>query len=129
MCAFIIDHLLSKQERHRRSTAKYRPPFHVIGAPPTNILVNTRIPSFFWPLYQQLFGNVTEHLRLDISIIDYNYARLSKCLDIWAKERIDRLNKMPHEVTLDQREYAIALEFYLQIDGKTTETIELVCVR
>jgi hypothetical protein len=97
---------------------KYRPPFLVIGAPPTNILVNTNIPSIFWPIYQELFANVSEHLHIDIAIIDYNYARLSKCIDIWSKEQLFRFKKAQHEVTLDQKEYAIALEFYLQIDGK-----------
>jgi hypothetical protein len=110
--------LLSEQERDRRSSTKYRPPFHVIGAPPTNILVNTNIPSLFWSIYQELFGNVSEHLLVDMSIIDFNYARLSKCLDIWTEEAIQRFKKQPHEVTLDQREYPIALEFYLQMDGR-----------
>jgi hypothetical protein len=114
----IIDHLLTEQERARRCSSKYRAPYHVIGGPPTNILVNTNIPSFFWSIYQQLFADVVEHLHVDMSIIDYNYARLAKCLDIWAKERIYRFQEKSHEVTLDQREYAIALEFYLQIDGK-----------
>jgi hypothetical protein len=74
--------------------------------------------SLFWPIYQEIFANVSEHLHVDMAIIDYNYARLSKCIDIWSKERIFRFRKTQHEVTLDQREYAIALEFYLQIDGK-----------
>ena len=89
----------------------------MIGALPTHILVNTKIPSFFWPIYQELFANVAEHLHVDIAIIDYNYTRLSKCVDLWAKERIFRFKKAPHEVTLDHKEYAIALEFYLQIFG------------
>jgi len=114
----LIDHLLTEQElQHRRST-KYRPPFHVIGASPTSVLVNTKIPSFFWPFYQELFVDVSDHLHVDMAIIDYNYARLSKCIDIWSKERLFRFRKGQHEVTLDQKEYAIALEFYLQIDGK-----------
>jgi hypothetical protein len=114
----LIDHLLSEEELHRRRSTKYRPPFHVIGASPTSILVNTKIPSFFWPIYQELFVDVSEHLHVDMAIIDYNYARLSKCIDIWAKERLFRFRKGQPVVTLDQKEYAIALEFYLQIDGK-----------
>ncbi len=109
---------MSEQERNRRRSPQYRPPFHIVGTSPDNILVNTRIPSFFWPIYQEIFANVSEHLHIDMAIIDYNYARLFKCIDIWSKERIFRFRKTQHEVTLDQREYAIALEFYLQIDGK-----------
>jgi hypothetical protein len=118
ICTYKIDHLLTEQERDRRSSTKYRAPFHVIGASPTNILVDTHVPSMFWPIYQQLFANVAEHLHVDMSIIDYNYVRLSRCIDIWANERVYRFNKFLHEVTLDQIEYSIALEFYLQIDGK-----------
>ena len=108
---------MSDQQRDRRRSHKYRPPFHVIGAPPTSILVNTNIPSFFWPLYQDLYSSLVERLHLDVAIIDYNYDRLSKCINMWAKERIERFNRSIDEVTLDEREYPIALEFYLQIDG------------
>ena len=83
-----------------------------------SVLVNTQIPSFFWPIYEELFANVVEHLHVDLAIIDYNYARLTKCVDLWAKERLIRFQKTDYEVTLNQREYAIALEFFLQIDGK-----------
>jgi len=62
-----------------------------------------------------------------MAIIDYNYVRLTKCIDIWANERIFRFKNKPHEVALDQKEYAVALEFYLQIDGKkATFYFELV---
>jgi hypothetical protein len=115
----LIEHLLTEQERERRRSNKYQPAFHLNNTgSPTNNLVNSRIPSFFWPIYQDLFVKIGEHLQIDMSIIDYNYIRLSKCLDIWAKERMRRFNKKAEEVTLDQIEYGIALEFFLQIDGK-----------
>ena len=119
----LLDHLLSEQERNRRRCVKFRPPFHVIGTPPMSLLANTNIPSFFWPIYGELFADVSEHLHVDMAIIDYNYARLTRCLDLWSKERIMRFNKTDHEVTLNQHEYAIALEFYLQVDGSSS-----VCV-
>lgn len=114
----LLDHQLSEQERSRRRSLKFRPPFHVIGTPPTSLLANTNIPSFFWPIYSELFADVSEHLHVDMAIIDYNYARLTRCLDVWSKERIIRFKKADHEVTLNQHEYPIALEFYLQVDGK-----------
>jgi len=97
----------------------------VIGALPTNILVNTKMPSFFWPIYQEFFANVSKHLHVDMSIIDYNYARLSKCIDIWAKERLFRFKIEQHQVTLEQKEYAVAFEFYLQIDGEQQQQRQL----
>ena len=119
ICLFaFIDHLLNEIERDRRRPSQYQSSFHVIGAAPMNILMNKDAPSFFWLIYQELFANVSEHLHVDMSIIDYNYVRLSKCVDTWRKERISRFQKSPAETIFDHKEYAVALEFYLQIDGR-----------
>ena len=113
----VIGHLLSDRERNRRRPHEYRPTFLLTDAPATDALVNTRIPSFFWPIYDELFGEITERLHVDVSILDYNYARLCKCIDVWARENTRRFNVPPHELVLEQQDYAVALEFYLQIDG------------
>ena len=125
MYIFIIGHLLTEEERGRRFSFRYRRPFVVIGASPTSILVNTNIPSFFWLFYQELYVDMCEHLHVDMAIVDYNYARLKKCVDLWTKERTGRFQQKQHEVALDQTDYAIALEFYLQIDGKRDFLIDL----
>jgi hypothetical protein len=103
--------LLSEQERDRRRPNKYRPPFQLIGAQAT-------IPSFFLPIYEEYFGDLSKRLNIDMAILDYNYTRLLSCGDIWADERIERFKTRPEEIILDRREFPIALEFFLQIDGK-----------
>lgn len=122
----IIDHLLSAQERDRRCAGRYRPPFHVIGGLSTSLLMNTNVPSLFWTTYQGLFGDIVEHLRVDEAIIDYNYTRLIKCAEIWAQERKDRFKSYPADVALDQKDYALALEFFLQIDGKSVDEVRVI---
>ncbi|CAF1550538.1 unnamed protein product, partial [Adineta ricciae] len=57
LLANVPNHALGNEQYERRHSTKYRPPFHVIGGPPTSILVNTRIPSLFWSFYQELFRN------------------------------------------------------------------------
>ncbi|CAF1447716.1 unnamed protein product [Adineta steineri] len=116
LLANVPERMLNIEERGRRESRKYRPPFLINGMPPSSILVNTGIPSFFWSIYEPLFRNLSEHLHVDMAIIDYNYTRLFKCVDLWRTEHIRRFKKELHEVTLDQKEFVIALEFYLQID-------------
>ncbi|CAF1426396.1 unnamed protein product [Adineta steineri] len=116
LLANVPERMLNIEERGRRDSRKYRPPFLINGMPPSSILVNTGIPSFFWSIYEPLFRNLSEHLHVDMAIIDYNYTRLFRCVDLWRTEHIRRFKKELHEVTLDQKEFAIALEFYLQID-------------
>jgi hypothetical protein len=76
------------------------------------------IPSLFWTLYDDLYVKLSDRLRVDMAILDYNYGRMLRCVQILAEERMRRFREKPHEVTLDITEYAIALEFYLQFDGK-----------
>lgn len=114
----IVEHLLSEKELDSRRPSKFRPPFHVIGGSPMSRLVNTNIPSFFWTIYQETYLDLCERFRVDIAIIDYNYARLRKCINIWTLERMRRFRATPQELTLPYSEHAAALEFYLQIDGR-----------
>ena len=82
-------------------------------------------PSFFLNIYRQLFGNLLRRLRVDQTILDYNYERLLKCMSILTDERIryrfGTLSKI-HTEQLSFQEYALALEFYLQFDGKSIDT-------
>ena len=79
------------------------------------------MPSFFLTMHQQLYGDLTRRLHVNDAILDYNYPRLFKCLDLMTNERIQRrfqTNPAGHYEQLPLSEYAVALEFYLQIDGK-----------
>ena len=107
---FVRIHLLSERERARRRPNTYRAPFQLVGA-------QANVPSFFLPIYEEYFGDLLKRLNIDMAILDYNYTRLQCCGDIWADERIERFKTRPSEIILDQKEFPIALEFFLQIDG------------
>lgn len=69
-----------------------------------------------------MFSELSRRLDVDIALLDYNYERLFKCIDIMRNERIQlRLQSstiIEETEQLPVHEYSIALEFYLQIDGK-----------
>ena len=81
-----------------------------------------------------MFTDLTRRLHINDAIIDYNYQRLFKCFDIMTNERIHYgLQKYPHTDgdVLPLHEYAVALEFFLQIDRmlkKTRIQFNLSCI-
>ncbi|CAF1588844.1 unnamed protein product, partial [Adineta steineri] len=81
--------------------------------------INNNFSSFFVKLYRELFVDLSRRLHINNAIIDYNYQRLRKCFDLMTHERID-YGLQKHTLTdndvLPIHEYAVALEFYLQID-------------
>ena len=82
---------------------------------------NNYIPSFLLALYQQLYSHLARGLHVNDIILDYNYQRLLTCIDIMTNERIQyRFSTHPiaHCERLPLHEYTVALEFYLQFDGK-----------
>ena len=78
------------------------------------------MPSFFLDTHQLWYSDLARRLRVDESILDYNYPRLLKCIEIMIHERIQYRFADPSisdSEPLPINEYAVALEFYLQIDG------------
>ena len=78
---------------------------------PEKTQINT-CESFLWNLYQTLYVKTKHRLKVDIPIIDFNLTRLRNCI-----------NKVVIQRGLSQKmlnldELPLALEFYLQIDGK-----------
>jgi hypothetical protein len=76
-------------------------------------------PSFFLDLHRTCLGELAQRLHVDESILDYNYERLFKLIDMMINERTqyrfnDRLRR--HNEDLPVADYAATLEFYLQID-------------
>jgi hypothetical protein len=110
-------HRLTGEQRRRREHNYFAPSFTLADQRKDNNM----IPSVFIKIYQQLFNDLAHRLRVDNAILDYNYDRLCKCIDIMTNERIQyRFHTFPFASNeqLPLSEYAIALEFYLQIDGK-----------
>jgi len=68
--------------------------------------------SFLLCFYQDIYLKLKQRLKIDIPIIDYNFLRLLNCISKVILQRSQQ------QKTLNLNELAIALEFYLQIDGK-----------
>ncbi|CAF3104581.1 unnamed protein product [Rotaria sp. Silwood2] len=101
--------LIQKELVHRRSGA---------STPACTIINNdTSTSSFLREKYHLYFDDLLERLKVDISILDYNYTRLNKYMRMLAYEQIRAFNLRPDEIQrIDEKEYPIALEFFLQFD-------------
>ncbi|CAF4597973.1 unnamed protein product, partial [Rotaria sp. Silwood2] len=101
--------LIQKELVHRRSGA---------STPACTIINNdTTIPSFLREKYHLYFDDLLERLKVDISILDYNYTRLNQYMRMLAYEQIRVFNLRPNEIQrIDEKEYPVALEFFLQFD-------------
>jgi hypothetical protein len=114
---FIPGARLTKEQRRLREHNTFKQSFALMD----HRNHNNHIPSFFLDLYQQLFTDLTRRFHVDDSILDYNYQRLFKCMAIMTDERIQHRfhrNPLGHYEQLPINEYGVALEFYLQIDGR-----------
>jgi hypothetical protein len=69
------------------------------------------IDSFMIDLHRDLFIEPSRRWKIDHSIIDYNLSRLRKCMDLYTKQTNE-------PALLSFNELTLALEFFLQIDGK-----------
>ena len=59
-----------------------------------------------------------ERLKVDMTLLDYNYTRLNQYMRMIMYEHVHVFNVRPHEVErIDEKEYPLALEFFLQFDG------------
>jgi hypothetical protein len=110
----IIAHQLTKIELARRCSGVFKPAFGIINHDPT-------IPSFLREKYQMFYGDLIERLKVDMTILDYNYTRLNKYMRMLIYEQIRVLQLRPHEIQLiEESEYPLALEFFLQFDSMFT---------
>jgi hypothetical protein len=69
------------------------------------------IDSFMNDLFQDLFIEPSRQWKIPYSIIDFNLSRLRRCMDIYKKQTQDA-------AIASFQELPLALEFFLQIDGK-----------
>lgn len=70
------------------------------------------IDSFIIGIYQQWYKKLSDLWLIEPSIIDYNFVRLQRCMNLHMKQYGESA-----VCTID--EYPLALEFYLQIDGQS----------
>lgn len=86
--------------------------------------------SFIGSIYRQLLLDLSMKWNISVPILDYNLARLyqctKKCLaQLQQQHRQEHLQlqaSLSSTATFSIEELALALEFYLQIDGQSTIT-------
>ena len=107
----IVAYKLTFTEDMRRSSGAFKPAFDIINSNPT-------IPSFLREKYHLFFHDLVERLKVDMTILDYNYTRLNKYLKMLIYEQMQVFNLRSDEIELiDEKEYPLALEFFLQFDS------------
>lgn len=108
----VAAHQLTPEEGARRCSRAFRPAFDAIDHDST-------VASFLRDTYQRFFGDLIERLKVDMTLLDFNYTRLNKYMRLLMDEQIRVFNLRPSEVQLIQeKEYPLALEFFLQFDGR-----------
>ena len=102
---------LNSTEALRRCPGAYKSTFDIINYDPN-------VPSFLRAKYQLFYGDLIRRLKCDMTILDFNYTRLDQYMKRLAEEQMVVFNLRPDEtLRLGEREYPLALEFFLQFDG------------
>lgn len=110
--------LLSPEYYARMRRGTY-PTLFKLDMHPTTTTAIDRNDSFLLCLYNDLYNDLSQRLKVDISILDYNMIRLRLCVDQVVEHY--QLN----QTMLNMNELACALEFYLQIDGLHIELLKI----
>ena len=107
----ILAHQLTQIELLRRRSCAYGPAFNVINH-------DSMIPSFLREKYHLFFDDLIQRLKVDMTLLDYNYTRLNQYIRTLAYEQRKVFHLRPCEIQrIDEKEYPLALEFYLQFDS------------
>lgn len=89
-------------------------------------MIDNHTESFFIAIYRQCLSDLSWKWKISIPLLDYNLARLQRCaqqcLALWQRpewqdSRPGNLSP-PATGNFSIDEIPLALEFYLQIDGK-----------
>lgn len=108
----IVAHRLTSTELTYRQSDRFKSAFDLVHR-------NSVIPSFLREKYTLFFSDLKERLKVDVSILDYNYTRLNRCMTLLMYEQTQvfkyRFEDIPR---IEEKEYPLALEFFLQFDGK-----------
>ena len=100
--------------RLRRGTFPQKFRMEIMGTADMNIN-----DSFLLKFYEDFYIHLKKRLRVDISLLDFNLARLRVCIDQVVVQRT------LEQTMLNMDELAVALEFYLQIDGQYKDSFSL----
>ena len=103
---------LALRERH-----KFKPAVEIIDH-------DNLISSFLRDKYKLFYQDLVQRLHVDMTILDYNYTRLNQYIRMLSNQQIRVFHFRPEEIRwIDEKEYPLALEFYVQFDGKIVVTV------
>lgn len=112
---------LSRSELTRRQSGVFKPAFDIVN-------YDSMISSFLREKYHMFFSDLLERLKVDMTILDYNYTRLNKCIHTLVYEQMRVFNLQLDEIPrINEKEYPLALEFFLQFDGMLLLIIDSCC--
>ena len=108
--ANVASDCLTLIELRRRTSNTYQSVINILEQ-------NVKTPSFVREKSELLFGELMKRLRVDLSILDYNYTRLNTFLKMLMHEQIRVFELQVEDVPIvNDKEYPCLLEFYLQFD-------------
>ena len=114
----ILAHQLTQIELLRRCSDTYRPAFNVINH-------ESMVPSLLREKYHLLFDDLIERLKVDMTLLDNNYTRLNQYMKTLAYEQRKVFHLRRCEIQrIDEKEYPLTLEFYLQFDSMYTNSFD-----
>ena len=108
----------------RRESHVYQSSFELIEH---NLeMIDNLKDSFMLSIYRQLLVDLSDKWQISIPLLDYNLARLRHCArqcllrlqQTQRQEQLQLIPRIPVTATFSIEELPVALEFYLQIDGK-----------
>ncbi|CAF4236004.1 unnamed protein product, partial [Rotaria sp. Silwood2] len=110
LLANIPHHQLTPTELSYRRSGAFKPACTIVNS-------QSNMPSFLRAKFNMFFGDLLERLKVDLSILDYNYTRLNKFMKMLAYEQIRAFNLPPNAIPqIEEKEYPVVLEFFLQFD-------------
>ena len=104
---------LSSAQLRRRQAGTFQRQFNYVGKKD-----RTNIPSFMKFIYRNFILSLSQRLKVDESIIDFNLTRLDEITAQTIRQRTDH-SESGFGRTYHMHEWPVALEIFLQIDGKS----------
>lgn len=101
---------LTAVELRRRQSGTYPLAVRLIEQNPT-------MPSLLRDKYHQYFDELKKNLKVDLSILDYNYTRLNRFLRLFMYQQVRVFNLQAEDAAvIEEKEFPCLLEFFMQFD-------------
>ena len=108
--SLLVEHQLSNEELELRRVDYFQPACRLVDH-------DRSISSFIRDKGQHFYGDLVDRLKVDMALLDYNYTRLVTFTRVLANEQAQVFDlPFDHVASMNEREYPLALEFFLQFD-------------